>query len=162
MDRQRIPAPEFLVRSEVFLLTKFIKTTCPSKKLSEKYLGPYKIIMCPGTHSITLQLPPNMCSVHPVFYVSQLKPHTPSTIPNRKTPPPPLVKINNDEEYEILEILDSKVDNCLKCKLCYWVAWKGYKNTNNSATWIAADLLPHVQEAITDFHRAYLSCPSPF
>ena len=82
MDRQCIPAPEFPVRSKVFLLAKFIKTMHPSKKLSEKYLGPYKITACPSTHSVTLQLPPDMRSVHPVFHVSQLEPHIPSTIPN--------------------------------------------------------------------------------
>ena len=133
----------------------------PSKKLSEKYLGPYKIIAHPSTHPVTLQLPPDMCSVHPVFHISQLEPHTPSTIPNCEIPPPPLVKINNNEEYEVSEILDSKIDNCLKCKLHYWVAWKGYENTNDSATWIAANLLPHAQEAIADFHRAYLNHPGP-
>ena len=116
----------------------------------------------PGTHSVTLQLPPDMHSVHPVFHVSQLEPHIPSTIPNCEIPPPPPVEIDDDEEYKVLEILDSKIDNRLKCKLRYWVAWKGYENTNDSATWIAADQLPHAQEAIADFHRVYPNRPSPF
>ena len=84
-DRHRMPAPEFPIGSEVFLLAKFIKTRRPSKKLSEKYLGPYKVIACPGTHSVQIQLPQDMRSVHPVFHVSQLEPHKPSTIPTHRS-----------------------------------------------------------------------------
>ena len=160
-DRHRMPAPEFPIGSEVFLLAKFIKTRRPSKKLSEKYLGPYKVIERPGTHSVKIQLPSDMHSIHPVFHVSQLEPHKPSTIPNREIEPPSPVEIDNEQEYEISEVLDSKVDNHLKCKLRYLVAWKGYESTDDSATWIAADLLPHAQEAISDFHRAYPDRPGP-
>ena len=160
-DRHRIPAPEFPIGSEVFLLAKFIKTRRPSKKLSEKYLGPYKVIARPGTHSVQIQLPKDMRSVHSVFHISQLEPHKPSTIPNREIEPPSPVEIDNEQEYEVSEILDSRVDNHLKCKLRYLVAWKGYESTDDSATWISADLLPHAQEAISDFHRAYPDRPGP-
>ena len=71
------------------------------------------------------------------------------------------MEIDNEQEYEISEVLDSKVDNRLKCKLRYLVAWKGYESTNDSATWISTDLLPHAQEAISDFHRAYPDRPGP-
>ena len=102
-----------------------------------------------------------MRSVHPVFHVSQLEPHKPSAIPNREIEPPSPVEIDNEQEYEISEVLDSKVDNRLKCKLRYLVAWKGYESTDDSATWISADLLPHAQDAISDFHRAYPDRPGP-
>ena len=45
-DRQRIPAPEFLVGSEVFLLAKFIKTTLSHTTIACTYntsLSPYNI-----------------------------------------------------------------------------------------------------------------------
>ena len=35
---------DFKVDDKVFVKTKFFQTTQPSKKLSKKYLGPYKII----------------------------------------------------------------------------------------------------------------------
>ena len=84
-----------------------------------------------------------MRSVHPVFHVSQLEPHFPSTIPNRKVALPPPAKIDNKDEYEVSEILDSQINNQLKCKVRYLVAWKGYENTDDPSSWIAADLLPH-------------------
>jgi hypothetical protein len=52
-----------------------------------------------------------MCAIHPVFYVSQIEPAHTSTIPNQAQPPPEPIKINNNLEYEIAQILDSKIDN---------------------------------------------------
>ena len=48
--------------------------------------------------------------VHPIFHVSQLEPIVPNTIPNWVQPPPPLVKVDGEPEYEISEILNSKID----------------------------------------------------
>jgi len=67
-------ASEFKVGDKVFVKAKFFWTTQPSKKLSEKYLGPYKIIAQPNTLSFTLRLLGSMHSVHPVFHMSMLKP----------------------------------------------------------------------------------------
>ena len=39
------PAPDFKVGDKVFVKAKFFWTTWPSKKLSEKYLRPYKIMV---------------------------------------------------------------------------------------------------------------------
>jgi len=43
-DMQRSPTPDFKVGDKVFVKAQFFRTTRPSKKLSEKYLGPYEII----------------------------------------------------------------------------------------------------------------------
>ena len=59
----------------------FFHTTHPLKKLADKFLGPYKIIVQPGTHSVTLRLPDNLRAVHLVFHVSMLEPTTPNSIP---------------------------------------------------------------------------------
>ena len=47
-----------------------------------------------------------MRAVHPVF----LEPATPNTIPNQSQPPPPPVEVDGKPEYEITEILNSKLD----------------------------------------------------
>ena len=80
----------------------------------------------------TLQLPDSMCVIHPVFHVSMLEPSTPNTIPDCIQPPPPPVLVDSEPEYEILEILDSKLDNCCCiCKLLYLVKWSGYEGTDD-------------------------------
>src|SRR3979490_2814931 len=111
-DARRLPAPEFVIRSSAYVKAQFFRTTRPTKKLEEKYLGPFQVIARAGSHSYTLQLPDTMQAVHPVFHVSMLEPATPNTIPNRVQSPPPPVEINGEVEYKIAEILDSKVDRC--------------------------------------------------
>src|SRR6266496_4835819 len=64
--------------------------------LPRKYLGPYDLIAQVGTHSFTLKLPDALRSVHPVFHVSMLKPHTPSSIPNHTEPPPMPVEVDGE------------------------------------------------------------------
>jgi len=77
-SRQQQP-PDFQVGQSVFVRSQYFWTTCPSKKLSKKYLGPYEIIAQPSPQSFTLYLPDTMRAVHPVFYVSMFEPATPNT-----------------------------------------------------------------------------------
>jgi hypothetical protein len=53
-DARRKPAPDLKVGDQVFVKAKYFRSTCPSKKLSEKNLGPFEIIARPGTHSFTI------------------------------------------------------------------------------------------------------------
>jgi len=43
-DARRSPTPDFKVGDHVFVKAKYFRSTQPSKKLSEKNLGPYPII----------------------------------------------------------------------------------------------------------------------
>jgi hypothetical protein len=121
VDENRIFPPQFKVGDKAFVKAKFFQTTRPLKKLSEKYLGPFDIINQVGPLSWTLRLPTTMYAVHPVFHVSMLEPSTPNSVLNRNQPPPPLVIIDEEPEYEISEILDSKLDKRQACKLLYLV-----------------------------------------
>jgi len=57
VDKRRTPVPKIEVGNYIFILTKFIKSTQSTKKLSEKYLGPFKAIGKPGTYSYLIKLP---------------------------------------------------------------------------------------------------------
>ena len=109
-DAKQSHPPDFKVGDQVFVKAKYFRSTQPSKKLSEKNLGPYPIIAQVGSLSFTIRLPDSMRAVHPVFHVSQLEPATPNIIPNRVQPPPPPIEVDGEPEYEIPEILDSKLD----------------------------------------------------
>jgi hypothetical protein len=83
------PPLDCKIGDKAFVKAEFIWMTRPSKKLSEKFLGPYEIILQVGSLSFTLCLPDSMCSIHPVFHVVMLEPETPNTILNQIQPPPP-------------------------------------------------------------------------
>ena len=138
-----------------------IRTTRPSKKLAEKYLGPFEIIAQAGTHSFTLRLPSSMRAIHPVFHVSMLEPSTPNPFPAREAILEPPVILDGEPEYEILEILDSKIDKRCKCKLQYLICWMGYEATDEETSWLPASELEHASEVVSDFHQAYPEKPGP-
>jgi hypothetical protein len=78
-----------------------------------------------------------MRAVHPIFHVSMLEPATPNSIPNRNQPLPPPVEIDGEPEYEISEILNSKIDKHHRpCNVLYLVRWAGYKGTDEETSWI--------------------------
>jgi hypothetical protein len=149
----QISTPDFKVGEQVFVKARYFRSTHPSKKLLEKNLGPFEIIAHPGSHSITIELPDSMRSVHPVFHVSQLEPATPNTIPNRIQPPPPPVEVNGEPEYEISEILDSKLDRQRRqCQLLYLIRWSGYEGTDKETSWLLATELGNASELVSDYH----------
>ena len=160
-DSRRLPAPDIQIGSQVYVKAKYFRTTRPAKKLSEKYLGPFEVIAQPGTLSFTIKLPDHMRAVHPVFHVSMLEPHSPDTIPNRVQSPPPPVEVDGEIEYEIAEIVDSKLDKRRKVQLQYFVRWEGYRNHPEEFSWLSADELAHAQELVADFHKAYPDKPGP-
>ena len=73
---------------DVFLLSKFIKTTRPTRKLAEPYLGPFKVIDHIGKNSIRVRLPDDLRRIHPVFHISQIEPATPNRFEDCAPPPP--------------------------------------------------------------------------
>src|SRR5258705_7655906 len=87
-DEHHSPAPLLKIGNRVYVKAKYFHTTRPSKKLSEKNLGPYEVIAIPRSHSFTLCLLDHFCSVHPVFHISQLEPAEPDPFPQCAQPPP--------------------------------------------------------------------------
>ena len=137
-------------------------STHPSKKLADKFLGPYEVIAQPGTHSVTLRLPDSLCAVHPMFHVSMLEPATLNAIPNRVQPPLPPIFVDSEPEFEIAEVLDSKMDHRhSKCKLLYLVHWTRYASIDEETSWILASELKNAPDLISDFHQVYPAKPGP-
>jgi len=102
-----------------------------------------------------------MRAIHPVFYVSMLKPATPNTFQQRSKPLPVPVIIDREPEYKISKIVNSKIDHWRAYKLLYKVIWLGYKDTNNNSKWLPATELEHAKELLNDFHLKYPSKLEP-
>ncbi|MBW0529474.1 hypothetical protein O181_069189 [Austropuccinia psidii MF-1] len=103
-------------------------------------------------------LPPQWKSIHPVFHISLLEPVKTSAIPNRQQEPPPPVIIEEEEEWEVSQILDSKLK---RRKLWYLVEWKGFSHDPERSTWEQAKNLKNFPELVKDFHFLYPEKPSP-
>ena len=103
-----------------------------------------------------------MRAVHPIFHVSQLEPAFENNIPNWTQPPPPPVEVNGEPEFEISEILDSKVDRQQRaCQLLYLVRWSGYEGTDKETSWLLTTELGNASELIENFHARYPAKPRP-
>ena len=70
--------------------------------------------------------------------------------------------VNDEPEFEISEILDTKIDNCRHaCKLLYLVRWTDYEGTDEETSWILTSELGHTSELIVEFHTKYPAKPGP-
>jgi hypothetical protein len=155
---RRVAPPEFAVGSQVWLSSEHIKTKRPSKKLDHRRLGPFKIISKLSTHAVKLQLPDALKAIHPVFHIRLLEPYVRNTIPNRRQPPPPPVEVEENDEYEVSAILDSRFR---RSRLEYLVEWAGYDESPEHRSWEPADNVANAKDYIRDFHRRYPHKPKP-
>ncbi|MBW0470098.1 hypothetical protein O181_009813 [Austropuccinia psidii MF-1] len=74
-----------------------------------------------------------------------------STILNWHQEPPSPIIIEEEEEWEVSQILDSKLK---RRKLWYLVEWKGFSQDPERSTWEPA-------EKLKDFHSLYPDTPGP-
>ena len=165
-NRKHSPSPEIQIGDQVFVLAKFIRTTRPSRKLVERYLGPFEVTGQPGTHSYRVKLPNHLRTIHPVFHVLQLElAHTSSipkrSNPKRSNPPPPPIEIDGQLEFEVAKVLDAKVDCRRKNPLLYYVQWTRYEGSAEEYSWVPATDLTNATELVTEFHHRYPGKPGP-
>ncbi|MBW0524648.1 hypothetical protein O181_064363 [Austropuccinia psidii MF-1] len=157
-ERNRAIPPDFQPGDKVWLAFKNIKTERPTKRLPERWLGPFEVIKKIGSHAYHLKLPQQWKSVHPVFHVSLLEPVKQSAIPNQHQLPPPPVLVEEQEEWEVAQVLDSKLK---RGKLWYLVEWKGFSEDPERTSWEPASNLTNSPDLVKDFHSLYPGKPGP-
>ena len=116
----------YRVGDKVWLSGKHIRTTRPSKKLDHKFHGPFVVDARVGTQAYRLKLPQDW-KIHPVFQVSLLEAYRSDRRSKDDEHPPPEL-VDDEEEWELEAILDSKsgFDG-----IQYYVKWKGYSNVRD-------------------------------
>ncbi|MBW0519099.1 hypothetical protein O181_058814 [Austropuccinia psidii MF-1] len=103
-------------------------------------------------------LPPQWKSIHPVFHISLLEPVKISTIPNQHQEPPPSITIEEEEDWEVSQVLDTKLK---RRKLWYLVEWKGFSQDPERSTWEPAENLKNCPDLVKYFHSLYPDKPGP-
>ncbi|MBW0480077.1 hypothetical protein O181_019792 [Austropuccinia psidii MF-1] len=111
-----------------------------------------------GSHAYHLKLPQQWKPANPVFHVSLLEPVKQSTIPNQHQLLPPPVLVEEQEEWEVAQVLDSKLK---RGKLWYLVQWKGNSEYPVRTTWEPASNLTNSPDLVKDFHSLYPDKPGP-
>ena len=152
-DQERRETEEYREGQKVWLKAVNIKTQRPSKKLDDKYLGPYQIERVLGKNVVKLALPETM-KIHPVFHVSLIKPEKESKISGRQQEPSKPVIVEGEEEWEVEKILDAKK---VRGQLRYLVSWKGFGKQDR--TWEPIENLENAKETVEEFYKKYLKKP---
>ncbi|MBW0572586.1 hypothetical protein O181_112301 [Austropuccinia psidii MF-1] len=157
-DGNRAIPPDFQPGNKVWLSSKNIKTTRPTKKLSERWLAPFEVLKKIGSHAYHLKVPQQWNSVHPVFHVSLLEQVKQSTIANQHQFPPPPEIVEEQEEWEVAQVLDSKLK---RGTLWYRVEWKGFNEDPERKTWEPASNLTSSSDLVKDLNTLYPDKPGP-
>jgi len=152
-NKARIPALKLEVGDEVWLLRRHVKTSCPSTKLDFKRLGKFRILQKVSSHAYKLDLPASM-KIHPVFHVSLLEPAATDPLPDQIQPPSPPVLVDDEPEWEVDEIVDSRLRGRT---LEYLACWIGF----DELTWELTNMFTNAPSVVKRFHTAYPAKPRP-
>ena len=106
-DRSRKETEEYRVGDKVLISTKDFSMELrkrATKKLTEKFIGPYVVRKIVSENTVELELPA-MLRIHPVINMKRLVKYREQVEGQKKIPPPP-VEVAGEKEYEVEEILD--------------------------------------------------------
>lgn len=102
-------APVFAIGDKVYLERERHPKGQPSSKLAPRRDGPYTVLERLGNLNYRLELTAKDLR-HPVFYVDRLRPaRSAHLVPDRAMPKPPPIIADEEPEYEVEAILDSRV-----------------------------------------------------
>ena len=94
---------------QVWLNLENYPSACPSKKLNDKWAGPFKIVKIVSPNAIKLTLSGCVCGVHPVVPTASVHRYSAGILKGQVDPPPPeLIDVDSPKEMEIEKILDCK------------------------------------------------------
>ena len=109
VDRKRSKPEEYKVEDWVLLSTKDLKYQMQgrqSEKLTEQFVGPYKVKRIILTNAIKLELPSSI-KIHPVINVSRVWKYRDQVEGQKKEQPLPVI-IEGEKEYEVEKILNKR------------------------------------------------------
>jgi len=118
----------------------------PTKKLTERYVGPYVIEEVVSTNAVKLRLPLSM-RIHPVVNVSRIVQYKKQMKGQKKEEGKP-IEVERVEEWEVEKILNKKKIRGVEK---YLIRCKGF--TAEGDTWEKKENLKNAAELIEEFKR---------
>jgi len=110
VDRKQGKSKEYRVGDLVLLSTKDLKWQMKGRqleKLTECFVGPYKIKRIISSNAIELELPKSI-KIHSVVNVSKVRLYKPQVEGQKKTLPKPVI-IEGEKEFEVEKILNKRI-----------------------------------------------------
>ena len=128
-----------------------------ARKLTEKYIGPYRVKRVVNANAYELELPASL-KIHPVINISHLKEYRDGTgaFPDRPVPltrpEPEALDDNGAPEWLVDRLLDHrKVRRGARQVDQYLVEWKGYPISE--ATWEPIENLTGSMDSVKEFNE---------
>jgi len=149
IDRNRKEAKEYKMGDRVLLSMKDLVWKMRNrkiKKLTEKFVGSYKIKKIISENTVELEFLVSM-KIHPVVNVSRIALYQ-EQVERQKKIPPSLIEIERQKEYEIEKILNRRD---VRGKPKYLVRWKGYMAEED--TWKGLENLGNMIELVEEFKK---------
>jgi len=150
-DRKRGEVKEYQVGDLVLLSTKDLKWQMKGRrmeKLTERFVGPYKVKGVIPTNAVELELLKTV-KIHPVVNVSRIRRYREQVWGQKKQPALPVI-IEGEKEYEVEKIINKRRRYG---KWEYLVRWKGYMAEEDS--WERETNLKNAKEAVEEYKKEY-------
>jgi hypothetical protein len=119
-----------------------------SGKLSERRVGPFKILERIGKLAYKLELP-STWKIHPVISIAHLERHEHDEH-GRTVPPPPPDIVDGNEEWEVKEVVRKRYNKRRK-RWEYNIKWKNYGTEHN--TWEPLEHLKNAAAKVDEFEK---------
>ncbi len=153
-DQNHQVTPEYRVGDKVWLSLQNYSSDCPMKKQDHKWAGPFTITKVVSPAAIKLHLSTQEKNIHPIVSISSICPYIPDEIVECLQPlQPGPITVDNQEEYEVKEILDSRFR---WGKLWYLVKFIRWLHSDNM--WLPHTDI-HAPAAVEDFHLQHPDAP---
>ncbi len=136
----------FAIGEEVLLNTKNLRVRKLYKKLTDRYIGFFKIIKAVGLNIYQLKLLEQYGKLYKTFYISLFKLY----IRRVGEEPSRSVSLNEDDRYQVESIRKERV---LKGKIQFLIKWVSYPEHQN--TWEFLEYLEECDKLLEEF-RIYL------